>query len=87
MLVVGMFNVVVVMTSTAGRLLSARVEVLPLKETVSVAVAVLAVTASSQLFPADNVNDAGVLHPLLEPAVNVKSVEAVGSELAEIPPL
>ena len=86
MLVIGMLSVVVVPTATDAPLLSASVEP-PVKVTVSIAVAVLAVTASSQLFPAASVNDVGVLHPLLEPAPNVKSAATLLSEFEEIPPL
>ncbi len=71
MLVMGMLSEVLVPTATDAPLLSASVEP-PVKVTVSLAVAVLAVTTSAQLFPAASVSDVGVLHPLLKPAAKCK---------------
>ena len=80
-----MFSVVLVVTTSEAALLSARVEP-PVNVTRSVAVEVLAIMFRSQLYPAVNESDVGVLHPLLEPAAKVKSVATLMSEFPEIPP-
>jgi hypothetical protein len=85
MLVVGMFSVVVVLTSAAAALVSAKIEELELNETVSLAVDVLAVTASPQLLPEFSVSDTGVLQPFEDAAAKVKSVATLTSVFDNVP--